>query len=98
MTSRLHCYLPLRSLGVPVDFQPKNRSDPRFAGLIDITDDEFDAMQTRIDRLLEEMFDMILAGRSARRGVRALAGAHRRRGRGRAAPAGGRPTDAAAGR
>ncbi len=62
VTSRLHCYLPLRSLGVPVDFQPKNRSDPRFAGLIDITDAEFDAMQARIDRLLEEMFDMILAG------------------------------------
>ena len=32
---------PARSLGVPVDFQPKNRSDPRFAGLIDITDAEF---------------------------------------------------------
>ena len=64
VTSRLHGYLPLRSLGVPVDFQPKNRSDPRFAGLIDITDDEFDSMQTRIDGLLEEMFEMILAGRA----------------------------------
>ncbi|MBD0324746.1 MAG: hypothetical protein ICV72_15380, partial [Aldersonia sp.] len=64
VTSRLHCYLPLRSLGVPVDFQPKNRSDPRFAGLIDITDAEFESMQTRIDRLLEEMFEMILAGDS----------------------------------
>ena len=62
VTSRLHCYLPLRSLGVPVDFQPKNRSDPRFAGLIDITDAEFDSMRSRIDRLLEQMFEMILAG------------------------------------
>ena len=32
VTSLLHCYLPMRSLGAAVDFQPKNRSDSRFAG------------------------------------------------------------------
>lgn len=62
VTSRLHCYLPVRSLGVPVDFQPKNRSDPRFAGLIDITDAEFTRIQTTIDSRLEQVTEAILAG------------------------------------
>jgi hypothetical protein len=38
VTSRLHAWLPGRSIGIAVDFQPKNRSDIRFAGLIDTTD------------------------------------------------------------
>ena len=63
MTSRLHCYLPVRSLGVPVDFQPKNRSDPRFAGLIDITDTEFERIRTGIDDRLEQVLGAALAGR-----------------------------------
>ena len=63
VTSRLHCYLPVRSLGVQVDFQPRNRSDPRFAGLIDITEDEFNAIQARIDERLEQVLTMILGGR-----------------------------------
>ncbi len=62
VTSRLHCYLPVRSLGVPADFQPGNRSDPRFAGLIDITDAEFAAIQTRIDTRLEAAITAIAAG------------------------------------
>ncbi|SDS66450.1 Glycosyl transferase family 8 [Friedmanniella luteola] len=62
VTSRLHCYLPVRALDVPVDFQPKNRSDPRFAGLIDITDDEFAAIQERIDTRLELVLGAALGG------------------------------------
>ncbi len=62
VTSRLHCYLPVRSLGVPADFQPGNRSDPRFAGLIDITDAEFAAIQNRIDSRLEAAITAIAAG------------------------------------
>ena len=62
VTSRLHCYLPVRSLGVPVDFQPNNRSDPRFAGLIDITDDEFAAIQERVDGRLERVLGAALGG------------------------------------
>ena len=65
VTSRLHCYLPVRSLGVPVDFQPGNRSDPRFAGLIDITDAEFTSMQTTIDARLEQVIEAVLAGTPA---------------------------------
>lgn len=62
VTSRLHCYLPLRSLGVPVDFRPDNRSDIRFNGLIDITDDEFDAMRGNLLDKLQQVFTAILAG------------------------------------
>ena len=65
VTKRLHCYLPVRSLGAPVDFQPNNRSDPRFAGLIDITDEEFLAIQSRIDGLLEPIIEAIAGGQSA---------------------------------
>ena len=63
VTSRLHCYLPMRSIGADVDFQPKNRSDIRFAGLIDITDDEFTAIQSGINTKLEQVFGAILAGK-----------------------------------
>ncbi|WP_375432123.1 hypothetical protein [uncultured Friedmanniella sp.] len=66
VTSRLHCYLPSRSIGVPVDFQPKNRSDPRFAGLIDITDAEFDRMRSTINAKLAEVMRLILSGAETR--------------------------------
>ena len=62
VTSRLHCYLPLRSMGVPVDFQPKNRSDIRFDGLIDITDESFDTIRAGILGKLETVFSAILSG------------------------------------
>ena len=64
VTSRLHCYLPMRSLGAQVDFRPKNRSDIRFAGLIDITDEQFDAIRTGINERLEKVFGAILDGGS----------------------------------
>ena len=65
VTSRLHCYLPSRSIGIPVDFQPNNRSDPRFAGLIDITDAEFDRIRSTINERVAEVMSLILAGRPA---------------------------------
>ncbi|HTE62979.1 MAG TPA: glycosyltransferase [Solirubrobacteraceae bacterium] len=64
VTSRLHCYLPVRSLGMDVDFQPANRSNPRFDGLIDIADGAFDAMRNALLTNLEQVFDAILAGRA----------------------------------
>ena len=64
VTSRLHCYLPMRSIGAKVDFRPKNRSDIRFAGLIDITDDQFDAIRTGINDRLEKVFAAIMGGGS----------------------------------
>ncbi len=64
VTSRLHCYLPMRSLGAKVDFQPKNRSDIRFAGLIDIDEEQFDAIRSGINDRLEQVFGAILDGGS----------------------------------
>jgi hypothetical protein len=61
VTSRLHCYLPVRSLGMEVDFQPANRSDVRFDGLIDITDDAFDRIRSGILAKLDRVYSAILS-------------------------------------
>ena len=73
VTSRLHCYLPGRSIGVPVDFQPGNRSDPRFAGLIDISDAEFDRMRSAITSKLRTVMTAVMAGDSPDSRLRAVA-------------------------
>jgi hypothetical protein len=64
VTSRLHCYLPMRSLGARVDFRPKTRSDIRFAGLVDLTDEQFDAMRADINDRLERVLGAVLDGGS----------------------------------
>jgi hypothetical protein len=63
VTSRLHCYLPVRALGVPAEFRPKNRSDIRFDGLIDLDDGAFGAIRDGLLRKLEEVHGAILTGR-----------------------------------
>jgi Glycosyl transferase family 8 len=63
VTSRLHCYLPVRAIGVDVDFRPANRSDIRFDGLVGLDDDAFAAMRESIDGKLEQVFRAILSGR-----------------------------------
>ncbi|SDT42444.1 glycosyltransferase [Microlunatus soli] len=65
VTSRLHGYLPSRSLGMEVDFVPKNRSDPRFEGLQDITDEAFEAIRNGMLTKLDAIFTRILAGDDA---------------------------------
>ena len=64
VTSRLHAYLPLTSLGVPVDFRPGSPGDVRFAGLAGMTPGapELDAMRDGIRDLLAGVFTTILAG------------------------------------
>ncbi len=64
ITSRLHCYLPVRSVGMDVDFEPRNRSDVRFDGLIDIDDRAFEAIRTGIRDKLEVVLGAVLEGRS----------------------------------
>lgn len=64
VTSRLHCYLPSRSLGAKVDFRPNNPADIRFAGLSNIDDAAFDAIRDGINTRLREVFDLVLAGAS----------------------------------
>jgi hypothetical protein len=63
LTSRLHCYLPLRSMGADVEFRPSNRADIRFDGLLDISDPAFDAMRTGLLEKLDRVFGAILGGR-----------------------------------
>lgn len=65
VTSRLHCYLPARSLGLRVDFRPKNRTDIRFNGLIDIDDAGFDTMRSKMLSRIETVVTAILDGKSA---------------------------------
>ena len=36
MTTRLHCYLPCRALGLPVELRQRLEGDRRFAGLTDV--------------------------------------------------------------
>ena len=62
VTSRLHCYLPVRALGVPVDFRPKNPDDIRFDGLAGISDEAFAAMQEGLRSKLEVVMAAILGG------------------------------------
>ena len=64
VTLRLHCYLPARSMGLDVDFRPRNRSDVRFEGLLDLTPDAFSAIRTGIEDKLEVVLREILSGAS----------------------------------
>ena len=61
-TSRLHCYLPATSVGCEVVFEPANRSDIRFGGLIDLDSAGFEAIRQGILNRLAGVFDLILAG------------------------------------
>ena len=61
-TSRLHCFLPARSVGSEVEFKPKNRSDVRFGGLIDTSQADFDAIRTGILDKLAVVLPLITSG------------------------------------
>jgi hypothetical protein len=63
VTSRLHCYLPVRSIGTDVEFEPSNRSDVRFDGLLGIDDRAFEAIRTGIRDKLEQVLGAIAEGR-----------------------------------
>jgi lipopolysaccharide biosynthesis glycosyltransferase len=63
-TSRLHVYLPATSMGVPVEFEPRNMSDVRFDGLSGLTPDstELRAIQDRITGLLDLVLGLMTSG------------------------------------
>lgn len=63
VTTRLHCYLPARSLGLKVDFRPKNRADVRFNGLIDIDEAAFNQIRSGMLDRLQPVMTAILAGK-----------------------------------
>lgn len=63
ITGRLHAYLPLTALGVPVDFEGRSPGDVRFAGLLGLTpgDARLAEMQAGIRTLLTEVLERIVA-------------------------------------
>lgn len=63
-TSRLHCYLPCRSLGLEVIFNPRNRADVRFEGLIDLDTDGLARMRHGIESKIAAVLEAILSGNS----------------------------------
>ncbi|WP_336715040.1 hypothetical protein [Arthrobacter sp. USHLN218] len=63
-TSRLHCFLPARSVGCEVEFLPKNPSDVRFAGLIGTTPQDFDRIRQGILDKLAAIVPLIAGGAS----------------------------------
>lgn len=64
VTSRLHCYLPARSIGAAVEFRPKNPSDVRFDGLAFIDDQAYDTIRDRILDKLDVFMTAVGAGKS----------------------------------
>jgi hypothetical protein len=62
VTSRLHAYLPGRSIGLDIDFRPGNLADPRFVGLNPLDDSQFAAIRDGIDGLLEPVLGLALGG------------------------------------
>jgi len=62
VTSRLHCYLPVRALGMPVEFVPPNPADVRFNGLTGLDDVALARMRAGIDDRLESVLDLVLGG------------------------------------
>ncbi len=63
-TSRLHCYLPCRSMGLEVEFKPRNFSDVRFEGLLDLDAIAFNKIRNGIEYKLEKMLGAIFAGQN----------------------------------
>lgn len=70
-TSRLHVYLPCRSVGLETRYEPDSFSDPRVNGLLPLTDSGFEAIRTGIRDLLQPVYTAVLSGAPAGE-VRAL--------------------------
>ncbi|GAA3607457.1 hypothetical protein GCM10022199_09050 [Marihabitans asiaticum] len=62
VTSRLHCFLPARSVGSQVTFLPKNRSNNRFGGLIDTSDADFERIRQGILDKASRILQVIASG------------------------------------
>ncbi len=64
ITARLGAYLPLTSLGIPVDFRPRRSGDERLAGLTGLRpgDPELVTMRDGIRTLIEGITDVLLTG------------------------------------
>jgi lipopolysaccharide biosynthesis glycosyltransferase len=61
-TSRLHCYLPCTSIGLDVEFKPKNKGDVRFEGLMRLGKPRFERMRSNIAEKIELILRLIFNG------------------------------------
>ena len=68
VTGRLHAYLPLTSLGVPVDFVTGSPGDVRFAGLTGLGpgDSRLSELRSGIRDLVAGVFEQVAAGAEER--------------------------------
>lgn len=64
VTSRLHTFLPCRSLKVPTVWNPKDPDDRRFGGLAGATAVPPEQMSARISEIIRVVLDAILEGHS----------------------------------
>jgi hypothetical protein len=62
VTMRLHCYLPARSIGMPVTFEPKHNADVRFNGLFRLSAEEFEAVRVPMRDRLQPVLEAIFSG------------------------------------
>lgn len=76
ITSRLHCHLPVRSLGVATEHRHTSQGDVRFEGLIGIDDAAFSKQRGVLDRAFETVLGALFAGEgsgTARQQLREIA-------------------------
>jgi len=64
VTGRLHAFLPLTALGIPVEFRTGSPGDVRFAGLTDLHpgDPRLDELRSGIRDLVGAVFERVLGG------------------------------------
>jgi lipopolysaccharide biosynthesis glycosyltransferase len=61
-TSRLHSYLPSRSIGYQVELRPNYLADPRFDGLMNLSDSAFADMRANLSGKMEAILKFVLTG------------------------------------
>jgi len=64
VTNRLHCYLPALSMGLSVEFKPKNLADVRYEGLINLDQSAFNKIRSGVEQKLEIILKSILEGKT----------------------------------
>ncbi|PUB13259.1 glycosyltransferase [Yoonia sediminilitoris] len=62
ITSRLHCYLPCRSIGLKVDFRPRFGADIRFDGLDNLDENAFADIRKPIEDKLQAVLTPLFSG------------------------------------
>jgi lipopolysaccharide biosynthesis glycosyltransferase len=61
-TPLLHCYLPCRAMGTPVEFVNKALANPRFEGLVGVPDAEVQRLADRFEAKFRSVMAAIVSG------------------------------------